>query len=247
MKVVGIIPARFASTRLPGKPLAEIAGKPMIQHVWERASRVRGMTEVIVATDNDAVFAAVQRFGGQVRLTSARHRTGTDRLAEVARTLDADVIVNIQGDEPLLDPEEVENLVAPFRQRDDLVMTTLATPIQVPEDVEDPNVVKVVRDREGFALYFSRLPIPYYRDGGSGERLKHIGTYAYRRDFLLTYAALPRTPLEIAEQLEQLRALEHGYRILVVLTEQDSVGVDTPADLERVRKILRAARPPGPR
>ncbi|MBI3909984.1 MAG: 3-deoxy-manno-octulosonate cytidylyltransferase [Armatimonadetes bacterium] len=242
MKRVGIIPARFASSRLPGKLLAKIAGKPMVQHVWERARRVRGLAAVIVATDSAAVCEAVAAFGGVARLTSAGHRTGTDRLAEVARDLDADLVVNIQGDEPLLDPEEVENLIAPFDTRPDLMMATLATPIQVPGDIHDPSVVKVVVDQAGYALYFSRLPIPYYRDGQPGEYLKHIGLYAYRREFLLRFASLPPTPLEQAEQLEQLRALEHGYRIAVVRTEQDSIGVDTPADLDRVRRMLEVGK-----
>jgi 3-deoxy-manno-octulosonate cytidylyltransferase (CMP-KDO synthetase) len=242
MKAVAIIPARFASSRLPGKALLEIAGKPMIEHVYFRASASASLAEVWVATDDERIRDAVLAFGGRVRMTRVEHASGTDRIAEVAGGLDAEIVVNVQGDEPMLHPEDIDRLVAPLAQRPDLVMTTAAVPIQNPADVMDPNAVKVVRDREGFALYFSRLPIPYQRETSGapapGAHLKHLGLYAYRRAFLLRYASLPPTPLEQSERLEQLRVLEHGYRIFCVLSERDAVGVDTPADLELARRLL---------
>ncbi|MFN3650821.1 MAG: 3-deoxy-manno-octulosonate cytidylyltransferase [Armatimonadota bacterium] len=238
MKVMGVVPARYASSRFPGKPLAVIAGKTMIEHVYRRASEAKSLQELWVATDDERIFAAVEAFGGNVVMTRPDHPTGTDRIAEAASGLDAEVIVNIQGDEPLLDPGEIDAVVEPFTTEPDVVMSTAATPIKDPRDVQDPGVVKVVLDRRGFALYFSRLPIPYYRAASDGRWLKHLGLYAYRRDFLFTYAALPPTPLEAAERLEQLRALEHGHRIRVVLTDHDAVSVDTPQDLERVRALF---------
>lgn len=235
---VGIIPARYASTRLPGKPLLPISGRPMIQHVYERARQARALSDVIVATDDDRILRAVRRFGGKAVLTSDAHRSGTDRLAEVAAGLTADVIVNIQGDEPLVEPAEIDLLVEPFRRQSKLAMATLATPLADDADAADPAVVKVVVDRRGFALYFSRLPIPYQRAEAPVERLKHIGMYAYRRAFLLEFARLPPTPLEQAECLEQLRALENGFPIRVLRTDQDAISVDTQADLDRVRKLV---------
>jgi 3-deoxy-manno-octulosonate cytidylyltransferase (CMP-KDO synthetase) len=238
VKTIGIIPARYASTRFPGKPLVEIAGRPMIEHVYRRAEQAGCLSEVWVATDDVRIFNAVAAFGGSVTMTGADHPSGTDRIAEAARKLEADVVVNIQGDEPLLDPAEIEAVAAPFQGDPNLVMTTAATPIRHPRDVESPDVVKVVLDQHGYALYFSRLPIPYYRSDPDGPHLKHLGLYAYRKEFLLTYPTLPPTPLEQAERLEQLRALEYGYRILVVLTDHDAVSVDTPEDLERVQGLI---------
>lgn len=238
MRAIGVIPARYASSRLPGKPLAEIAGRPMIEHVYRRAMEARSLEAVYVATDDRRIAEAVEAFGGRAVMTREDHRSGTDRIAEAVGALDVDVVVNVQGDEPLLDPGEIDAVVAPFRERPDLVMSTVATPLSDPRDVADPSVVKVVLDVRGDALYFSRLPIPFYRSGEPGRCLKHIGLYAYRTEFLLRYAALAPTPLEQAEQLEQLRVLEHGYRIHVVLTDQDAISVDTPADLERVRALV---------
>ena len=239
MKVVCVIPARYSSTRLPGKPLADIAGKPMIQHVWERAKQARRPDEVIVATDHEQVFNAVRAFGGQAVMTSPRHLTGTDRLAEVAARLDdVEIIVNVQGDEPLIAPEVIDQLAGVLAGAPDLVMATLATTL-AEEEFHIPGVVKVVTDLAGYALYFSRSLIPYPRSRSPETGFyKHIGIYAYRRDFLRKFAALPPTPLEKAESLEQLRALEHGYRIKVLKTAFQSVGVDTPEDLERVAAIL---------
>jgi 3-deoxy-manno-octulosonate cytidylyltransferase (CMP-KDO synthetase) len=239
-RVVAIIPARYESTRLPGKPLADIQGQPMIQRVYERAARAPGVDRVLVATDDARIRDAVKRFGGEAVMTSAAHRTGTDRIAEVAAELDADVIVNVQGDLPLLDPAVVASAIAPLRADPGLPMATIKTAIRSDEELRNPNVVKVVTDRDGFALYFSRSPLPYWRDGLPAEGLahKHIGLYVYRRDFLLTFARLEATPLEQAEQLEQLRALEWGFRIKVVEVAAASIEVDTLRDLERARAML---------
>lgn len=241
-RVVAIIPARYESTRLPGKPLADICGQPMIQRVFERARQAAGVDRVLVATDDARIRAAVESFGGDVVMTSATHRTGTDRLAEVAATLDADIVVNVQGDLPLLDPGMVAAAVAPVRADAGLPMATIKTAIRSDDELSNPNVVKVVTDRDGFALYFSRSPVPYWRDGVRGDvpAYKHIGLYVYRRDFLLTFARLAPTRLEQAEQLEQLRALEWGFRIKVVEVAAASIEVDTAADLERARTLVGA-------
>jgi len=238
MRTAAVIPARYASSRFPGKPLADLAGKTMIQRVYERAARARLVDRVLVATDDDRIREAVRAFGGEVVMTRADHPTGTDRIAEAVAGLDVEVIANVQGDEPLLDPAEIDGVVAPLLEDPALVMSTMASPITDPRDVADPGVVKVVMDRRGRALYFSRHPIPFYRSG-TGPHYKHFGLYGYRREFLLRYAALEPTPLEQAEALEQLRALEHGYDIQVVVSPHDSVSVDTPEDLERVLEILR--------
>lgn len=243
MNVTCIIPARYASSRLPGKPLLDIAGKPMIQHVVERVRQARRPSRVIVATDDARIFAAVESFGGEARMTSASHLTGTDRLAEVAAALtDADLILNVQGDEPLIPPQAIDELIAAFDHAPDLQMATLMTPM-AEEDHDNPAAVKVVVSLDGHALFFSRSMIPYPRNRGPQSRCyKHIGVYAYRRDFLLRFAALPPSPLEVTESLEQLRALEHGYRIRVIETPYRSLGVDTPADLERVRQLFQTAK-----
>lgn len=243
-RVVAIIPARYESTRLPGKPLADLAGQPMIRRVYERAAQARGVERVLVATDDARIRDAVAAFGGEVVMTASAHRTGTDRIAEVADGLDADVIVNVQGDLPLLDPAMVGAALAPLLADGGLPMATISAPIDRREELANPNVVKVVTDREGYALYFSRSPLPHHRDGAPGGALgrKHIGLYVYRRDFLLSFARLAPTPLEQAEQLEQLRALEWGFRIRVTEVEAASIEVDTPRDLERARARLAALR-----
>ena len=240
MRVVGLIPARYASKRFPGKALADLAGKPLLQHVVERARQARSLSEVVVATDDARIAAAVRAFGGKVQMTAATHPSGTDRIAEVARDLACDLVVNIQGDEPLIVPAEIDAAVAPLLADAWIPMGTLACPLSV-EQAADPNAVKVVVGVDGFALYFSRAPIPYLRDGhrgGVSPHLLHIGLYVYRREVLLRLAGLPPTPLEERERLEQLRALEHGIRIRVVVTDHPSIGVDTPEDLERVRRML---------
>ncbi|HEV7735622.1 MAG TPA: 3-deoxy-manno-octulosonate cytidylyltransferase [Candidatus Binatia bacterium] len=242
--VVAIIPARYRSTRLPGKALADLDGRPMVCHVAERARLARGVARVIVATDDERIRLAAASTGAEVVLTRADHPTGTDRLAEVARTLQADVVVNVQGDLPLLDPLMLEQLAARMIDDPTLPMATVAAPLHDEAAWRSPHVVKVVCDATGRALYFSRSPIPHDRDGvrAAGEPfgLKHIGMYAYRRDVLLRLAALPPSPLERREQLEQLRALEAGIAIGVVVWRGEAplVEVDTPADLERARAVM---------
>jgi 3-deoxy-manno-octulosonate cytidylyltransferase (CMP-KDO synthetase) len=240
LQIVVVIPARFASSRFPGKPLADIDGRPMIEHVYRRAASCPAVSRVIVATDDLRIVDAVRRFGGEVRLTRGDHRSGTDRLAEVAATLDADVIVNVQGDEPLIDGGAIGEAVTPLVADPSLHMTTLYRRIQNEAEVHDPNVVKLTIDRGGFALYFSRAPIPYVRDPRDGwpPLYKHIGLYAYRRSTLMVLGALEPTPLELAESLEQLRALEHGIRIRAIESAHEAIGVDTPADLEAVRRLF---------
>jgi 3-deoxy-manno-octulosonate cytidylyltransferase (CMP-KDO synthetase) len=212
----------------------------MIEHVYRRAAAARLVDAVLVATDDERVRSAVESFGGNAWMTRPDHPSGTDRLAEVADALSCAVVVNVQGDEPLLAPESIDEAIAALLEDPSNQMATLCRPIGEPSEFQDPNVVKVVRDRSGFALYFSRAPIPHVRSGGDGPApaLKHIGLYVYRRDFLLHLASLAPTPLETAESLEQLRALEHGFRIRVVESAHDSVGVDTPADLDRVRRLV---------
>jgi len=213
----------------------------MIEHVYRRAADARGIDAVVVATDDQRVADAVERFGGVARMTSASHPTGTDRIAEVARELHCSIIVNVQGDEPLVDPAAIAQMVDALQADATLEMTTLRTPIRREEDYASPHVVKVVVDANDNALYFSRSPIPYHRalpSEGGRHGYKHLGLYAYRRDFLLRLAALPQTALERAESLEQLRALEHGHRIRAVETQYDSIGVDTPEDLDEVRQTL---------
>jgi 3-deoxy-manno-octulosonate cytidylyltransferase (CMP-KDO synthetase) len=242
LQVVALIPARFGSTRFPGKPLADIDGRPMIEHVYRRAESASSVSEVIVATDDLRIATRVSDFGGRVRLTKPTHQTGTDRLAEVVAKIDCDIAVNVQGDEPLIDPRAIDQAIAPLLDDPTVQMTTLYKRITQPSELADPNVVKVVVDRGGFALYFSRAPIPYIRDprGGWPPLYRHIGLYAYRRSVLLVLAGLDPTPLERAERLEQLRALEHGIRIKAVETPYDSLSVDTPDDLEAVRRLLSA-------
>jgi len=250
MKITAVIPARYASTRFPGKALAEIDGRPMIQHVYQRAAQSELVGRVIVATDDMRIADAVSSFGGEVVMTSTSHETGTDRLAEVAAGLDSDIIVNVQGDEPLIDPTMIDLAIRPLLEESDLRMGTVKTRIKCLHDFLSPNVVKVVTDNSGNALYFSRSPLPFFRDKwkdlkddsfNSGKLLcyKHVGLYVYRRDFLLKFAAMPATFLEIAEKLEQLRAIENGVKIRVVESEFESIGVDTPDDLLKAQEQYR--------
>lgn len=239
MRTLCVIPARYASTRLPGKPLADICGKPMICRVLERASRAQKPEKVIVATDDERIYNAVRAEGGEALLTRADHPTGTDRLAEVAEAYtEVDLIVNVQGDEPLIEPSVIDDLIAPFEMEENLPMATVMVRMEDAAEQLNPNNVKVVVDKLGYALYFSRSLVPYPR-AAAGPVYKHIGIYAYRRDFLLRYARLEPTPLEKAESLEQLRALENGYGIRVLETDCRFVGVDTPEDLALVNKIYR--------
>ena len=242
MSAVGIVPARFASSRFPGKPLAAIAGLPMLQRVVEGARGAKRLRDVIVATDDARIAEACEKFGTRAVLTSADHPNGTDRIAEVAAGLDDEVIVNVQGDEPLIEGFVIDAAVAALLETPEAPMATVVHRAE-PDALADPNRVKVVLDRAGFALYFSRSPIPHRRDGGDAELWQHVGLYAYRREFLARYVALAPTPLERAEQLEQLRALEHGHRIRTAIVEGwRSVPVDVPADVARVEAILARRR-----
>jgi 3-deoxy-manno-octulosonate cytidylyltransferase (CMP-KDO synthetase) len=241
--IVALIPARFHSSRLPGKPLADIGGQPMIVRVVERVSAASTIEAVIVATDDQRIVDAVAASGGEARLTDSGHVSGTDRVAEIAATLPCRIVVNVQGDEPLLSPAMIDEAVAPLLADPTVEMSTLCRPLVDEAEAVNPHVVKVVRDARGFALYFSRSPIPHVRDGVGARRWAHVGLYVYRRDTLLRLAGLAPTPLERAESLEQLRALEHGIRIAVVETAHASPGVDTPDDLARVRQQWLAAAP----
>jgi len=242
MRVVCVIPSRYESRRFPGKPLADLCGKPMIQHVYERVLRAKTVTEAAVATDDRRIFDAVEKFGGRAIMTAGRHRSGTDRIAEAATVLNLDendIVVNIQGDQPIFEPAQVDEVVAPLLADASIPMSTLIYRIVREEEITHPNAVKTVFDKDHFALYFSRSTIPYDRDGVyEVNYYKHHGIYAYRRHFLDTFSRLPQGTLEKLEALEQLRALEHGYRIKVVETAYDSVEVDTPAELTRVKEII---------
>jgi 3-deoxy-manno-octulosonate cytidylyltransferase (CMP-KDO synthetase) len=240
-RVVVVIPARYGSTRLPGKPLVSLAGKPMIQRVYERARMARRVDRVIVATDDERIVKAVEKFGGEARMTRTDHRTGTERVAEVAAHVEGGVFVNVQGDEPLLDPVAVDTAVAALLEEPAASISTVATPIKTPADIMDPNVVKTVLDFDGNALYFSRGPIPWVRDTASKvqvRHLKHLGLYVFQRDALLEFPTLPQGDLERIEQLEQLRWMENGWKIRVAEVEHDAVSVDVPEDVARVEKLL---------
>jgi 3-deoxy-manno-octulosonate cytidylyltransferase (CMP-KDO synthetase) len=240
MKIIGIIPARYGSTRLEGKPLKDICGKPMIQRVYEAAQGAKLLDQIYVATDDERIVHAVKNFGGNVQLTAVDHKTGTDRIAEVAANLAVDIVVNLQGDEPLLNPAMIDEVIQPLVDDPALPMSTLCVPILEEEALHDPNVVKAVFDQRGNALYFSRSLIPYPRKRDNFTAYEHLGLYAYRKDFLMTYINLPQSRLEINESLEQLRVLEAGYRLKVAVSAHpyDGVSVDTPEDLERVREIV---------
>jgi 3-deoxy-manno-octulosonate cytidylyltransferase (CMP-KDO synthetase) len=240
-EVVIVIPARYGATRLPGKPLVSLAGKPMIQHVYERAKLAGCASRVIVATDDERIVNAVESFGGIVRMTRPDHRTGTERVAEVAAHEKGDVFVNVQGDEPLLDPVAVDTAVDALLEEPAASIATVATPIKTPADIMDPNVVKTVLDFDNNGLYFSRAPIPWVRDTTSKiqvRHLKHLGLYVFQRDALLEYPTLPQGELERIEKLEQLRWLENGWKIRVAEVEHDAVSVDVPEDVTRVEKLL---------
>lgn len=242
MKIVAFIPARFNSTRFQGKPLALIAGRPMIQHVYSCTKACTEISEVFVATDDRRIAEAVRSFGGEAILTSEVHPSGTDRIAEAARKLGLepdDVVVNIQGDQPFFPPVLITDLVGPLLNDDTILMSTLKCRFSDDRGIGDPNRVKVVTDRRGYALFFSRSPIPYYRDFISPRNhYKHLGFYGYRMAFLTTFANLPVGDLESAEKLEQLRAMENGFRIMVVETPFESIEVDTPADIQKVEALL---------
>ena len=239
VSAIAVIPARYASSRLPGKALADIGGKPMIEHVYRRAASARSVESVIVVTDDERIYRCVQGFGGLVRMTSPSHQSGTDRIAEIAADVSASLIVNVQGDEPLIEPAMIDEAVAPFSTDATLMMSTLRRRIDDDRERQNPNVTKVVVDDNDFALYFSRAPIPFVRPGSpAASAWRHVGLYVYRRECLIELAALPPTQMEKSEALEQLRALEHGIKIKVVETRFDSIGVDTDEDLARVRAAI---------
>jgi len=237
---VGIIPARYGSSRLPGKMLALVGGKPLIQLAYEGAREARTLGRVLVATDDGRIADAVRGFGGEAVMTSLSHRSGSDRIAEAAAGIDCAIVVNIQGDEPMIRGGTIDAAVRALAEDPTLDVATVATPLAGAEAAADPNVVKVVRSIAGDALYFSRARIPFTRDAveGEGHYLKHIGLYAYRKPFLMAFTAWPQTELEKREKLEQLRMLERGVRVRVVEVPHDSIAVDTPADLERVRRVM---------
>jgi len=252
LSVLAVIPARYASSRLPGKPLVPLAGKPMVQRVWERVRGATKISRVVVATDDERVVRAVAEFGGEAVMTRGDHRSGTERVAEVAAGSaghEDDIFVNVQGDEPLIDPAAVDAAVEALREDDSVQVATLAVPITNPADIMDPNIVKTVFDFDGNALYFSRAPIPWIREGRfpaatnalltGPTHFKHIGLYVFRREALLEFPTFPQGELEKLEQLEQLRWLENGYKIRVAETAYDSLSVDVPEDIPRAEKLLR--------
>jgi 3-deoxy-manno-octulosonate cytidylyltransferase (CMP-KDO synthetase) len=247
MEAVGIIPARYGSTRFEGKLLADFCGKPVIQHTWENAKKSNSIDDLIIATDDKRIYNVAKGFGANVVYTSIAHKSGSDRLTEVAASIDAKIIVNIQADEPLLNPSMIDDVAGAILKDNSLVMATLCHKIKAAAEIQDPNVVKVVFDRNGFALYFSRSSIPYERMG-SDDKLqvidyyKHIGIYAYAKDFLFTFKSLPQSRLEKTEKLEQLRVLENGYRIKVIETKFDTIGIDTPEDLDKAIEIIKGKK-----
>ncbi|PKN65548.1 MAG: 3-deoxy-manno-octulosonate cytidylyltransferase [Deltaproteobacteria bacterium HGW-Deltaproteobacteria-10] len=245
-KIVCIIPSRYESSRFPGKPLADLCGKPMIQHVYERVARAQAVPYVAVATEDQRIFDAVEKFGGNAVMTAKTHRSGTDRISEAVKTLNLsadDIVVNIQGDQPIFEPVQVDEVIEPLLKDQAIQMSTLIYKIILDAEITHPHAVKVVLDHQNFALYFSRATIPYVRDKNlKADYYKHHGIYAYRRDFLDTFTKLPEGNLEKLEALEQLRALEYGYKIKCVITPHDSVEVDNQQELDRVRQILLAKK-----
>jgi len=245
MRIVGIIPARYDSSRFPGKIIAKLAGKPVIYHVYQKSRKVNLIEDVFVATDDERIRSTVVNFGGKVIMTGNEHQSGTDRIAEAAIKIDCDIIVNIQGDEPLINPLAIARAIEPFLVDRNLVMTTLKKLITDPSELSNQNVVKVVTDLQGYALYFSRSPIPFKREWFEKGNIslketpyKHIGLYVYTKDFLLELTQLPQTPLEKIEKLEQLRVLEHGHKIKVIETEYENVSIDTPEDLIKAENLF---------
>jgi 3-deoxy-manno-octulosonate cytidylyltransferase (CMP-KDO synthetase) len=241
LKVIGVIPARYASSRFPGKIIASISGKPMIQRVYEQAIKSEMLDELIVAVDDQKVYDVVQSFGGKALMTAPHHQSGTERIAEVMEKMDGDIVVNIQGDQPLFDPNMIKETVQPLLDNPEIEMSTIKTKIDK-EFYDDPGVVKVVTDIKGYALYFSRSLIPYSRDNKKIDVYEHVGLYVYRKDFLLKIAKMPQTSLEKIEALEQLKVLQNGYKIFVVETKCDKasgMSVDTPEDLQNIEKIIK--------
>lgn len=244
MEIIGVIPARYSSTRFEGKVLADIAGKPMIRHVWERAKESQVLEDLIIACDDERIAAACEKFGARAVMTVKGHTCGTDRIIEVVNPLDVKIVINIQADEPLIRGQMIDAVGRAMLEDRSVEMATLMKKIEQPAEINDPNIVKVVTDKNGFALYFSRSPIPYSsgQEQNGGAYYKHIGLYGYTKDFLFIYKNLPLSRLEKIERLEQLRVLEEGLRIKVIETSYDTVGVDTPQDLERVRQICASSK-----
>ena len=241
MRAVGVIPARWASTRFEGKVIAPIHGRPMIQHVWQRCKHSRFLEDIIIACDDERVLKTAQEFGAKAVMTSLSHASGTDRIAEAVRDINAEIIVNIQADEPLIHHNVIDDLVCAIRDDETVSMATVVKVMDTMAEVNNPNIVKAVIDRKGYALYFSRSVIPYDREKKGIDKIsyyKHLGIYAYRKDFLMAFSKMPRSRLEEVEQLEQLRALEAGVRIKTVVTDKETIGVDTPEDLAKVEAIL---------
>lgn len=242
MDVIGVIPARFSSSRFEGKVLANILGRPMIQHIWERSKQARLLDDLIIACDNEKVAETAEGFGAKVVFTAKGHTCGTDRIAEVVNPIDVKVVINIQGDEPLIEPAMIDSLASELLENEDVYMATLMKRIDNPEEISNPNVVKVITGKDGFAIYFSRAAIPYRVDSSLEPNpvfYKHIGLYGYTKDFLFTYKNIPESRLERIEKLEQLRVLEDGLRIKVIETKFDTVGVDNPEDIAKVEELLR--------
>jgi len=242
MKILGVIPARYGSSRFPGKPLCDLMGKPMIQHVYERALGARLVERILVATDSERIYKTVRDFGGEAIMTRENCRNGTDRVAEVAEKYPYDIFVNIQGDEPLMESGLIDETIEPMLKDGGIQIATPAKAISSETEYLDPNIVKVVCNRDNFALYFSRSPIPHSSNGKVKKAYKHIGLYVYRREALLKLSRMDMTELEMVESLEQLRAIENGYKIKVIISSYDSVGVDTPEDLERVKRLMEKRR-----
>ena len=240
MDAIGVIPARYGSTRFEGKVLKDLCGKPVIQHVYERAKRAKTLDDLIIAADDDRIIRAVEGFGGKVVFTSKSHETGTDRLTEVVNDIDVRIVVNIQGDEPLINPLVIDDLVRTMEDNPSIMMATVVKKSYSPEEFKSPDCVKAIVDENHFALYFSRSPIPTLLKPAPDDDYfyKHIGLYAYNKDFLFTFKKLPASYLETKERLEQLRALEHGYRIKVIETKFETIGVDTPEDLAQAKAFL---------
>lgn len=238
-QIIGIIPARWASSRFPGKPLFHLCGKPLLQHVYERASACQKLSAIVIATDDERIQEAAKGFGSRVVMTSSDHPTGTDRIAEAAASYpDATHFINIQGDEPLIEPSLVDELASLLAHDSGIDLITAASPLKESAQLQDPNIVKVILNAKNDALYFSRAPIPYPRDPQAAQPLRHIGLYGYRADFLQNFVTWPPAPLELAESLEQLRALHHGARIQVVLTDHEAIGLDTPEQVSLLETLL---------
>ncbi|MBU1148088.1 MAG: 3-deoxy-manno-octulosonate cytidylyltransferase [Candidatus Omnitrophica bacterium] len=244
MEAIGIIPARFGATRFDGKLLADFCGKPVIQHTWENAKKSKAIEDLLIATDDKRIYNAAKGFGAKAIYTSKAHKSGSDRLTEAVASIDANIVVNIQADEPLMHPAMIDDVVSAIQKDKTIQMATICHKVRDGHELVNPNVVKVVFDRNGLALYFSRSPIPYNAntENRTTNNYKHIGLYAYTKDFLFTFKSLPQSRLEKIEKLEQLRVIENGYKIKVIETKHDTVGIDTPEDLVKATELVKGSR-----